>query len=54
MVPWGQGLWLQQTWEAGSWHQSSWRRSPLAHHRATEQMTHELENNHTKEILALL
>ena len=35
-------------------HMSSWRRSPLAHHRATEQMTHELENNHTKDILALL
>ena len=33
---------------------SSWRRSPLAHHRAAEQMTHRLQNNYIKEVLALL
>ena len=38
----------------GMWHQSSWRRSPLSHHRATEQSTHKLENNYTKEVLTLL
>ena len=36
------------------WYTSSWRRSPLAHYRATEQMTHKLENNYTKDVLALL
>ena len=36
------------------WHQSSWWRSPLAPHRVTEQTTHKLENNYTKEVLALL
>ena len=25
-LPWGQGLWVQQTWV---WHKPSWRRSPL-------------------------
>ena len=34
------------------WHKPSWRRLP--HHRATEQMTHKLQNNYSKEILALL
>ena len=36
------------------WRKSSWRKSPLAPLRATEQMTHNLENNYTKEVLALL
>ena len=52
----GQGLWLQQTWDGrrGVWPKSSWRRSPLAHHRAAEQMIHRLQNNYIKEVLALL
>ena len=39
----GQGLWVQQSWV---WHKPSWRKSP--HHRATEQTTHKLQNNHIK------
>ena len=38
----------------GVWPKSSWRRSPLAHHRAAEQMIHRLQNNYIKEVLALL
>ena len=43
-LPWGQGLWLQQTWEIVYEPQ----------HRATKQTTHKLENNYIKEVLILL
>ena len=42
------------TWSHSLWHKPSWRRSPLTPHRAAEQTTHKLQNNYTKEILALL
>ena len=35
-LPWGQGLWMQQT---SVWHKSSWRMSPLTHHRAARTYT---------------
>ena len=28
-LPWGEGLWLQQTWVTSVWHKPSWRRSSL-------------------------
>ena len=54
-LPWGQGLWQQQSWEA--WHcgTSHPRRGRhLSHYRAAEQTTHRLGNNYSKEVQALL
>ena len=50
----GQGLWVQLAGPCNLWHKPSWRRLPLTHHRVTEQTTHKLQNNYTKEILVLL
>ena len=50
----GQGPCVQLLGSHSLWHKPSWRRSPLYHQRAAKQTIHKLQNNYTKDILALL